>query len=148
MPFLNEEGKQYHINCKEGDVGRYVLLPGDPFRTDVIASMFDDAKLVAHNRECKTWTGTLNGEKVSVTSTSMQGLGYKEILDYLEGRYSLEEAAYILKRDTRHFAKRQLTWFRRERQVRWIELSGAPDDTSNALKQILKDCMDEGIVLQ
>ena len=45
MPFLNEEGKQYHINCKEGDVGRYVLLPGDPFRTDVIASMFDDAKL-------------------------------------------------------------------------------------------------------
>lgn len=39
MPFLNEEGKQYHINCKEGDVGRYVLLPGDPFRTDVIASM-------------------------------------------------------------------------------------------------------------
>ena len=42
MPFLNEEGKQYHINCKEGDVGRYVLLPGDPFRTDVIASMFDD----------------------------------------------------------------------------------------------------------
>lgn len=71
MPFLNEEGKQYHINCKEGDVGRYVLLPGDPFRTDVIASMFDDAKLVAHNRECKTWTGTLNGEKVSVTSTGM-----------------------------------------------------------------------------
>lgn len=63
MPFLNEEGKQYHINCKEGDVGRYVLLPGDPFRTDVIASMFDDAKLVAHNRECKTWTGTLNGRK-------------------------------------------------------------------------------------
>lgn len=80
--------------------------------------------------------------------TSMQGLGYKEILDYLEGRCSLEEAVYILKRDTRHFAKRQLTWFRRERQVRWIELSGAPDDTSNALKQILKDCMDEGIVLQ
>ena len=79
---------------------------------------------------------------------SMQGLGYKEILDYLEGRCSLEEAVYILKRDTRHFAKRQLTWFRRERQVRWIELSGAPDDTSNALKQILKDCMDEGIVLQ
>lgn len=80
--------------------------------------------------------------------TSMQGLGYKEILDYLEGRCSLEEAVYVLKRDTRHFAKRQLTWFRRERQVRWIELSGAGDDTANALKQILKDCTDEGIVLQ
>lgn len=51
---------------------------------------------------------------------SMQGLGYKEILDYLEGRCPLEEAVRILKRDTRHFAKRQLTWFRREREVLWI----------------------------
>lgn len=52
---------------------------------------------------------------------SMQGLGYKEILDYLNGEISLEEAVYILKRDTRHFAKRQLTWFRRERDVIWID---------------------------
>lgn len=51
---------------------------------------------------------------------SMQGLGYKEILDYLDGKCSLEEAVYILKRDTRHFAKRQLTWFRRERDVIWL----------------------------
>ena len=52
---------------------------------------------------------------------SMQGLGYKEILDYLDGKDSLEEAVTILKRDTRHFAKRQLTWFRRERDVNWIQ---------------------------
>lgn len=52
---------------------------------------------------------------------SMQGLGYKEILDYLNGECSLEEAIYVLKRDTRHFAKRQLTWFRRERDVIWID---------------------------
>ena len=51
---------------------------------------------------------------------SMQGLGYKEILDYLDGNLTLEEAIYILKRDTRHFAKRQLTWFRRETSVSWI----------------------------
>lgn len=51
---------------------------------------------------------------------SMKGLGYKEILDYLDGNLTLEEAVYILKRDTRHFAKRQLTWFRRERSVSWI----------------------------
>lgn len=51
---------------------------------------------------------------------SMQGLGYKEILDYLDGVYSLDEAVRILKRDTRHFAKRQLTWFRRERDVIWV----------------------------
>ena len=68
---LTPDGKLYHIHCKPGDVGRYVLLPGDPFLTDLIASYFDDAKLVAHNREHKTWTGTLNGVKVSVTSTGM-----------------------------------------------------------------------------
>lgn len=51
---------------------------------------------------------------------SMQGLGYKEMLDYLEGNCSLEEAVYVLKRDTRHFAKRQITWFKRERDVIWL----------------------------
>jgi len=68
---LSKDGKMYHIHCKEGEVGRYVLLPGDPFRTDLIASYLDDAKLVAHNREHKTWTGFLDGEMVSVTSTGM-----------------------------------------------------------------------------
>lgn len=52
---------------------------------------------------------------------SMQGLGYKEILDYLDGCTTLEEAVYLIKRDTRRFAKRQLTWFRRERDVIWVE---------------------------
>ena len=52
---------------------------------------------------------------------SMQGLGYKEIRAYLEGEYPLEEAVRILKRDTRHFAKRQLTWFRREQDVIWVD---------------------------
>lgn len=51
---------------------------------------------------------------------SMQGLGYKEILAYLEGETNLEEAALRIKRDTRHFAKRQLTWFRREQEVIWV----------------------------
>lgn len=51
---------------------------------------------------------------------SMQGLGYKEILSYLEGEISLEEAVYIIKRDTRHFAKRQITWFKREKEVIWV----------------------------
>jgi uridine phosphorylase len=70
MALMNGE-KMHHINCKHGDVGRYVLLPGDPFRTDLIASYFDNAELIAHNREHKTWTGTLDGVKVSVTSTGM-----------------------------------------------------------------------------
>ena len=80
--------------------------------------------------------------------TSMQGLGYKEILDYLEGRCSLDEAVYVLKRDTRHFAKRQLTWFKRERDVRFLNLPDFGGDVSNVLKQILEDCAKQGIVLQ
>ena len=68
---LNEKGQQYHICCTRGDVGKYVLLPGDPFRTDLIAQRFDNPVLVAHNREHKTWSGTLDGVKVSVTSTGM-----------------------------------------------------------------------------
>ena len=53
----------------------------------------------------------------------MQGLGYKELFGYFEGEYPLEEAVRIIQRDTRHFAKRQLTWFRRERDVIWIDKS-------------------------
>ena len=51
---------------------------------------------------------------------AMQGLGYKEIVDYLDGKITLEEAIYIIKRDTRHFAKRQITWFKREKDVIWV----------------------------
>ena len=68
---------------------------------------------------------------------SMQGLGYKEILDYLNGISSLEEAIYILKRDTRHFAKRQLTWFRREREVIWINKNEFHYDEEAILNQML-----------
>jgi len=63
--------KQYHIALERGEVGRYVLLPGDPGRCAKIAAHFDDARLVASNREYVTHTGTLLGEKVSVTSTGI-----------------------------------------------------------------------------
>lgn len=69
---------------------------------------------------------------------SMQGLGYKEILAYLQGKCTLEEAVYILKRDTRHFAKRQLTWFRRERDVCWIEKEKYDYDESRMLEAMLQ----------
>lgn len=68
---------------------------------------------------------------------SMQGLGYKEILDYLEGSYSLDEAVYLIKRDTRHFAKRQLTWFRREKDVIWVNKPDFSYDTQKILDYIL-----------
>ena len=67
---------------------------------------------------------------------SMQGLGYKEILDYLDGKLTLEEAVYILKRETRHFAKRQLTWFRREKEVIWIDKSKYEYDENAVLEEM------------
>ena len=70
---------------------------------------------------------------------SMQGLGYKELLAYLDGECTLEEAVYILKRDTRHFAKRQLTWFKRERDTDWLSLDQKTDEEALAdLTEILK----------
>jgi uridine phosphorylase len=67
----NEEGLAFHLHIKEGDVGRYVLLPGDPGRCEKIARYFEDAHFVAQNREYTTWTGNLLGEKVSVVSTGI-----------------------------------------------------------------------------
>lgn len=63
--------KQYHIALESGQVGKYVLLPGDPARADMVAKYLDDAKVMAHNREHRTITGTYKGIKVSVTSTGM-----------------------------------------------------------------------------
>lgn len=77
---------------------------------------------------------------------SMQGLGYKEILSYLEGEYPLEEAVRILKRDTRHFAKRQLTWFRREPEVIWINKDEFDYDEPKALEYMLNICREKEIL--
>lgn len=65
--------KEYHVNLTKGDVGEYVILPGDPGRCEKIAQYFDNPVLVANNREYVTYTGTLNGVKVSVTSTGIGG---------------------------------------------------------------------------
>ena len=65
--------KQYHIQCVEGDVGRYVLLPGDPGRCEAIAAHFDNPVHIGMNREYNIWTGTLLGEKGSVCSTGIGG---------------------------------------------------------------------------
>ena len=63
--------KQYHIHLKPGDIGKYVLLPGDPARSDRVAKYLDHAELVANNREHRTFTGYYKGVKISVTSTGM-----------------------------------------------------------------------------
>lgn len=75
-------------------------------------------------------------------STAMQGLGYKEIIAYLLGEITREEAVYLIKRDTRHFAKRQLTWFRRERDVIWVEKDKFAYDDQKMLQYMI-DCYKE-----
>ena len=67
------DGRAYHIQVAPGEVGKYVILPGDPKRCASIAKYFDDPVLIADNREYVTYTGYLDGEKVSVTSTGIGG---------------------------------------------------------------------------
>ena len=70
---MENREKQYHIGLSQSDAGKYVILPGDPGRCELIARYFDDPKKIAQNREFVTYTGTLLGEKVSVCSTGIGG---------------------------------------------------------------------------
>lgn len=81
---------------------------------------------------------TLKSMGYDRTLVSMQGLGYKEICAYLDGEISLTEAIYQIKRDTRHFAKRQLTWFRREKEVIWINYYDYENDQQKMLEAMLQ----------
>lgn len=77
---------------------------------------------------------------------SMQGLGYKELLDYLEGETTLEEAVRLIKRDTRHFAKRQLTWFRREKSVIWVDKKDFLYDDKKILAFLCRELKQNGVL--
>ena len=77
---------------------------------------------------------------------SMQGLGYKEILAWLDGETTYEEAIDILKRDTRHFAKRQLTWFRREEEVIWLDKQAYGYDEAEILEEMLRHLRMKNII--
>lgn len=90
----------------------------------------------------------LKGIGCTKDMVSMQGLGYKEILAYLDGDIDLEEAIYILKRDTRHFAKRQLTWFKRESEVVWMDYSNYNNECNSMLKEMLYMINEKHIVTE
>lgn len=76
---------------------------------------------------------------------SMQGLGYKEILAWLDGEHDLERAVYLIKRDTRHFAKRQLTWFRREKDVIWVDKSVLVSEDA-CLEFMIEKCRERNLI--
>lgn len=82
MNYTND-GRQYHIGLKSGDVGEYVILPGDPKRSKKIAEYFDNPVLVGDNREFVTYTGTIDGTRVSVTSTGIGGASASIALEEL-----------------------------------------------------------------
>ncbi|MBO6239987.1 MAG: tRNA (adenosine(37)-N6)-dimethylallyltransferase MiaA [Butyrivibrio sp.] len=75
---------------------------------------------------------------IPMTATSMQSLGYREMIGYINGDYDLERAIYLIKLNTRHFAKRQLTWFRRERDVIWLDKEKFGHDDDLILKEIIR----------
>ena len=83
---------------------------------------------------------------VPTTAVSMQGLGYKEIVAYLNGECTLDEAVYVLKRDTRHFAKRQITWFKREEDVIWLNRPDYNGKDEEILAEMLKNMKDKGMI--
>ena len=83
----------------------------------------------------------LRDEGVTSDMVSMQGLGYRQIFDYLEGIATLDEAVERIKRETRHFAKRQLTWFRREPDARWINVSEFGGDRKKILELMTEVCL-------
>ena len=87
----------------------------------------------------------LVSEGYSRDLVSMQGLGYKEIIDYIQGRCSFDEAVYTLKRDTRHFAKRQITWFKREKQVTWVN-KNEYDSESSILEYMMNRLREKNII--
>jgi tRNA dimethylallyltransferase len=132
---ISEHNKQEHEKMSPYDFYYYVLTCDRELLYERIEQRIDqmlEQGLVDEVKKLKEM-GCSRG------LTSMQGLGYKEILDYLDGSCTLDEAVYILKRDTRHFAKRQLTWFKRERDVRWLKLEDYGFDRDQVLAHICEE---------
>lgn len=132
---ISEHNKEERQKFSPYEFFYYVLTPPRSILYNRIDNRVN--KMIEHGlvEEVKT----LKNMGYTREMVSMQGLGYKEILDYLNGEISLDEAVYTIKRDTRHFAKRQLTWFRRERDVRWLAPEDFGDDREKIVKAILDD---------
>ncbi len=136
----NEEQKE-HVSPY--DLAYFVLNAPRPLLYERIDARVDEMLKNGLVEEVKT----LQRMGCHRGMVSMQGLGYKEILAWLEGEYPYEEAVRILKRDTRHFAKRQLTWFRREGEVTWVDKDKFDYNDSRILDYMLSVCREKGILL-
>ncbi len=131
---ISEHNKEQHEKSSPYDF-RYFVLTDD---RKTLYSRID--KRVDQMMEDGLLEEVKSLEKLNIprTATSMQSLGYREIIGYLDGDYDLERAVYLIKLNTRHFAKRQLTWFRREKDVIWIDKNDFDDDDELILKEMIK----------
>ena len=131
---ISEHNKEQHEKSSPYDF-RYFVLTDD---RKTLYSRID--KRVDQMMEDGLLEEVKSLEKLNIprTATSMQSLGYREIYGYLDGDYDLERAVYLIKLNTRHFAKRQLTWFRREKDVIWIDKNDFDHDDELILKEMIK----------
>lgn len=113
---ISEHNEEQRLNSSPYDFSYFVLNDHRNLLYERIDQRVDEMVVNGLIEEVKT----LKAMGYDRSYVSMQALGYKEIFRYLEGEISLEEAIYIIKRDTRHFAKRQITWFKREKEVIWV----------------------------
>ncbi len=130
---ISDHNKEQHEKTSPYDFRYFVLTDHREILYERIEKRVDKMIEEGLENECKK----LMTMGIEPQMTSMQGLGYREMIGYLSGEYDLDRAIYLIKRNTRHFAKRQLTWFRREKDVIWVDKSEYNRDDAQVLEAIL-----------
>ena len=130
---ISDHNKEQHEKTSPYDFRYFVLTDHREILYERIEKRVDKMIEEGLEDECKK----LMTMGIEPQMTSMQGLGYREMIGYLSGEYDLDRAIYLIKRNTRHFAKRQLTWFRREKDVIWVDKSEYNRDDAQVLNAIL-----------
>jgi tRNA dimethylallyltransferase len=131
---ISEHNKEQHERTSPYDFKYFVLTDDRAVLYDRIDRRVD--QMIDEGLE--TEVKELMAMDLPESATSMQGLGYREMIGYLKGEYDLERAVYLIKRNTRHFAKRQLTWFKREKEVIWVDKREFDRDEDKILKEMIR----------
>ena len=131
---ISEHNKEQHENVSPYDFSYFVLTDD----REELYSRIDKRVDLMIEEGLEAEVKDLLKLDIPLTATSMQSLGYREMIGYLNGEYDLERAIYLIKRNTRHFAKRQLTWFRRENDVHWIDKRDFDHDDDRILEEMIK----------
>lgn len=136
---ISEHNDEQHRRTSPYDF-KYFVLTDD---REVLYSRIDKRVDLMISSGLEKEVRRLLDMNIDRSATSMQGLGYREMIGYLDGEYDLDRAVYLIKRNTRHFAKRQLTWFRREKDVCWIDKKAFDRDDNRILDEIIRIYKDE-----